>query len=66
MLGLREVDERMVEHAVAIVLLIIILRAQYVIVVPAMDRFVKESRGWPFGLGYKLGASERMTVGVGQ
>lgn len=56
----------MVVQAVAIVLLIIILRAQYVTVVLAMDRFVKESRGRPFGPVGELGASDRITVGVGQ
>ena len=65
-LGLREFDERMVEHALAIVLLIIILRAQKVTVVLAMDRFAKESRGCPLGPGPELGASERMIIGVGQ
>ena len=66
MLCLREVDERMVEHAVAIVPLIIIFRAQKVTVVLAMYRFAKESRGCPFGPGAELGASERMIIGVGQ
>ena len=66
MLGLREVDEMMVEQASAIVLLIIIFRAQKVMVVLAMERFVNESRGWPLGPGVELGASDRIIVGVGQ
>ena len=56
----------MVEHASAIVLLMIILRAQKVIVVLAIERFVKESRSGPFGPGVELGASEQSIVGVGQ
>lgn len=65
-LGLREVHERMVEHAVAIVLLIVILRAQKVTVVLAIDRLANDRRGWPFGPGGELGESERIIVGVGQ
>lgn len=65
-LCLRELDESMVEHAVAIVVLMIILRAQNVIVVPAMDKFVKESRGCPFGPRVEPGESERIMLGVGQ
>lgn len=56
----------MVEHVVAMVLLIVILRAQNVTVVLAMDRFVKESRVCPFGPRFELGESERIIVGVGQ
>lgn len=66
MLGLRDVEDMMVEQASAIVLLIIILRAQNVMVVLAMDRFVNESLGCPFGPGVELGASERIIIGVGQ
>ena len=65
-LCLREVEVRMVEHASSIVVLIIILRAQKVSVVLAIERFVKESRGCPLGPGGALGESERMTTGVGQ
>ena len=56
----------MAEHAVAIVLLIMILRAQKVIVVLAMDRFAKESRGCPFGPRVALRRSVGVAVGVGQ
>ena len=56
----------MVEHAAAIVVLIIIFRAQYVIVVLATDRFAYESRGCPFGPEVELGASGRIIDGVGQ
>ena len=65
-LCLRDAEVRMVEHASSIVVLIIILRAQKVSVVLAMERFVKESRGWPLGPGAALGSWERMTTGVGQ
>ena len=65
-LSLREAEVRMVEHAASIVVLIIILRAQKVRVVLAMERFAKESRGCPFGPGDALGESERMITGVGQ
>ena len=64
--GLREVDERMAEHTVAIVLLIMILRAQKVIVVLAMDKFAKESRGCPFGPRVALEEPVRIAIGVGQ
>lgn len=65
-LCLRAEDERMAEHAVAIVLLMIILRAQKVIVVLAIDRLANDRRGWPLGPGSKPGESERTTNGVGQ
>ena len=56
----------MVEHVVAIVLLMMILRAQKVIVVLAMDRFAKESRGCPFGPRVAPGESVPIGIGVGQ
>ena len=56
----------MVEQEVAIVLLMMILRAQKVTVELAMDKFVKESRGCPFGPRAALGDWERVTTGVGQ
>ena len=62
----REAEVRMVEHVSSMVVLIIILRAQKVRVVLAMERFAKESRGSPLGPGIALGSSERMTTGVGQ
>ena len=65
-LCLREAEVRMVEHASSIVVLIIILRAQKVSSVLAMERFAKESRGCPVGPGFEMGESERMTTGVGQ
>ena len=56
----------MAEHAVAIVLLMMILRAQKVIVVLAMDKFAKVSRGCPFGPRVALEKSARIAIGVGQ
>ena len=56
----------MAEHAVAIVLLMMIFRAQKVIVVLAMDKFAKESGGCPFGLRVALRDSARVAIGVGQ
>lgn len=63
---LQEVGKMIVEHTDAIVLLIMILRAQKVTVVLAMARFAKDSRCRPSGPGAALGHSERIIVGVGQ
>ena len=65
-LSFGESGERMVEHVVAIVLLTMILRAQKVIVVVAMDKFAKESRGCPFGPRAAPGGSAWIDIGVGQ